>query len=127
MGPCKVDETIAVLEAEPLVADSDIKSYSMSNFSYAIKDSAFKKIINLPMRTPFAVTVDKRIIYYGFYMPLIASSTCDQSITMHEDFTVKGIVMQLGYPGLYDGIDIADHRNDPDLLATLIAQSKLIP
>lgn len=77
-------------------------------------------------RTPFAVTVDKRVIYYAFYMPNYLSSSCDHSITMNIDWTSgNSIYLRLGYPGQLQGVPIEDKRNDPELLATLKAEGKL--
>lgn len=125
-GPCKVDETIAQLAETIFIENEEILSYSSAKHLFNLKESAIKKVKLLKDKTPFAVTVDKKVIYYGIYKPLISSSSCDLSITMHIGFeSNNSIVMELGYPLLYDAMDIKDKRNDPYLLATLGAQGKL--
>lgn len=75
---------------------------------------------------PFAVTVDKQVIYYGFFKPIISSSSCDHSITMDLDWTSGNkITLKLGYPGQVQGVTIDDKRNDSKLIATLRQQGKL--
>ena len=79
-------------------------------------------------RTPFAITVDKQVIYYGLFKPSISSSSCDHSITMDVSWSsASKIVLRLGYPGQLPGVTIDDQRNNPILLASLEKQGKLQP
>lgn len=125
-GSCKVDGSIAVLQETPLLTNDDIIQYTRSNYKYSLTISGVTKVKVLKGRTPFAITVDKEIIFYAVYMPAYLSSTCFESITMDLDWTVSNnIVMNLGYPGSLTGTVIDDRRNNAKLLATLSGQGKL--
>jgi hypothetical protein len=52
-----------------------------------LKDLDIQKVKTFQDFTAFAVTVDKQVIYYGFFKPSISSSSCDHSITMDLDWT----------------------------------------
>src|SRR5215203_3963132 len=81
-GKCQVDAATVTLETLPLVTNNDILWYSKKNYEFGLAASSIQKINSLGGRSAFAVTVDKKIIFFGVYMPLIMSSTCDHSITM---------------------------------------------
>lgn len=96
------------------------------DYTFRLTAAAIQKLKALSDRTPFAVTVDKQVIYYGFYKPGFSSASCDQSITMDILWTTDyAIHLRLGYPGLLQGTTIEDSRNDPKLIATLKKQGKL--
>lgn len=127
-GPCKVDEAIAQLDETAFIKNEEILSYSSGKRLFNLAESATEKVKLLMDNVPFAVTVDKEVIYYGIYKPPYSSSSCDLSITMHIGFeSPNSIAMQLGYPVLYDDIGFVDKTNDPFLLTTLAAQGKLRP
>jgi hypothetical protein len=60
---------------------------SQSNYQFKLKDLDIQKVKTFQDFTAFAVTVDKQVIYYGFFKPSISSSSCDHSITMDLDWT----------------------------------------
>ena len=123
---CRVIPSLARLESSPLVQNRQIKEYSAGNFAFTVTADALERIKALPGRTAFAVTIDRKVVYYGFYMPAIMSSTCFESITMDISWTNPRIFMSLGYPGIFSP-QVEDQRNHPDLLRTLEAQGKLRP
>ncbi len=125
-GKCQIDPTASALEDAAVIKNNDILFYFKSSHEFKLSNEAFQKVKTFLGRTPFAVTVDKQVIYYGFFMPSIMSSSCDHSITM--DIAWPGdnkVVLRLGYPGLPAGATIDDQRNNSRLLATLKAQDKL--
>lgn len=122
-GKCQVNASTITLKNEPLVANDEIITYSNDDHTYTVTRATVQKIVALPGRTPFALTINKEIIFTGFYMPLIMSSTCEHSITMSTGVQNK-IFMNLGYP-YFSTTGIDDKRNDPSLLAILHAQGKL--
>lgn len=125
-GKCQVDPSTAVLQNSPTVNNGDIVEYSPTAYTFKLSDNAIEKIKNLKDFAAFAVTVDKRVIYYGFFKPAYSSSSCDHSVTMDIDWAANDkILMSLGYPGPMQSITIADERNNPLLIATLQAQGKL--
>ena len=127
-GKCQVDPSTTRLQNSALVSNDDILWYDESDHEYRLTTSAVQKINGLQGRTPFAVTVDKQIIYLGIYMPPIMSSTCEHSITMYASTQANTAYMMLGYPGWIrtpGTSTINDQRNDASLLAALKAQGKL--
>ena len=125
-GKCQVDAATAVLQDSAIVLDSDIITYSKSDYRFTLKFAAMQKIEALSDGTPFAVTVDKQVIYYGIFKPNFSSSFCDQSITMAVDWLAgNSIVLSLSYPGPSSVTTINDRRNNPKLIAMLQHQGKL--
>jgi len=124
-GKCQVDAAASVLNATPLVRNQDIIDYSKGNHRFRLSAEAVAKVKDLN-RIPFALTVDKKVIYYGIFKPIYSSSSCEHSITMGQDGPGNNEVsVRLGYP---DGLVIAsieDKRNDGLLLSTLKKQGKL--
>ncbi|HSC55069.1 MAG TPA: hypothetical protein VLC98_15665 [Phnomibacter sp.] len=125
-GRCQVDAATALLQDTPTVRDQDILAYSQTGCQFRLTEPAIQSVKTFKDFTPFAVTVDKQVIYYGFFKPGISSSSCDHSITMDIDW-VSGdkISLKLGYPGELPGATIDDERNHQKLVATLNSQGKL--
>ncbi|SFQ05118.1 hypothetical protein [Hymenobacter arizonensis] len=125
-GKCEIDASSAVLEDAAIIQNQEILEYAKTSYQFKLADPAVQKTKALGDRTPFAVTVDKKVIYYGFFKPGYSSSSCDHSITMDLDWTTGNrISLKLGYPGPLQGVTIEDRRNNPVLLATLNKQGKL--
>jgi len=126
MGKCQVDASTVVLQNTPIVTNRDIIEYSPTVYTFKLSDNAIEKIKILKDFTAFALTVDKRVIYYGFFKPGYSNSSCAHSITMDIDWMANDkILMNVGYPAPIQGITIDDERNNPTLMATLQAQGKL--
>lgn len=125
-GKCQIDPLVSVLQDTAIIKNQDILKYSKSNYQFTLTDIAIHKVKTFRDFTPFAVTVDKQVIYYGFYKPSISSSSCDHSITMNLDWTSGNkINLRIGYPSLLQGVTIEDERNNSNLMATLRNQGKL--
>lgn len=122
-GKCQVDASSAVLQDIPIVKNQDVLAYSKTDYQFTISDDSIKKLRELADNAPFAVVVDKQVIYYGIVKPFYSSSTCENSITMNNFEASDKITMNLGYAGADRNID--DQRNNPKLLATLRNQGKL--
>lgn len=121
-GKCEVEK--GETESTPLIANEDILGYSPGEHRFRIKDTAAGKVKALNDGTPFAVSVNGRVIYYGFFKPGYSSSSCFHSITMELPFEGK-VFLRLGYPGTIEGVTVADLRNHPELISALSAQGKL--
>ena len=125
-GNCQVNGGTALLQDLPLANNSDIISYSPASYQYQLSDAAIQKVKTLDERNAFAVTVDKKVIYYGLVKLNIFSSSCDHSITMDIMWASSNkIQFNLGYPGQLPGSLIDDQRNNSALVAALQAQGKL--
>jgi hypothetical protein len=124
-GKCQIDPVGSVLEDTAFVKNNNIIAYSAANFRFKLSDPSIQKINKFYDGTPFAVTVDKNIIYYGIFKPGFSSSTCDHSITMDIYFSTNEIGLNLGYPGTSPNSVIDDQRNNALLIGTLKKQGKL--
>lgn len=125
-GKCQVDASASALQDTATIRNQDILEYSQTDYQFTLTSASIQKIKTFKDFTPFAVTVDKQVIYYGFFKPGISSSSCDNSITMDLDWaSTNKILLRLGYPGQLQGVAIADERNDPRLIMTLKNQGKL--
>lgn len=124
-GKCQVNAATAILKPTPLIANNEIISYDPDEFTFTVSAAAGQRVREMGGRTPFAITVDSKVIYYGVYMPSIMSSTCDASITMDNLLAGNNkLSMRLGYPWQM-GVSIDDNRNDALLVATLRKQGKI--
>ncbi len=125
-GKCQIDISASVLQDTATIKNYDILEYSKTNYKFKLTPHAIQKVRNFRDFTPFAVTVDKQAIYYGFFKPSFSSSSCDNSITMDVDWSTSNkISLRLGYPARLQGTTIDDQRNNPRLLAALKNQGKL--
>ena len=122
---CQVDPATAVLQDVPVISNDEILTYSRGNHLFSLTDGGKQDTEQFNTYHAFAVTVNKEVIYYGFYKPFTSSSSCDHSITMYISFPSRTLVMNLGYPSPMPGIAIDDQRNNATLLAALNAQGKL--
>ena len=122
-GKCQVNGTSSILEDTAFVKNSDILSYSKASYQFTLTEKMIQKISLLNEGTPFAIVVDKQVIYYGIIKTLNSSSSCTSSITMNHIVSGNKITMNLGYAGA--DVNIDDQRNNPKLIATLKNQGKL--
>ena len=124
---CQVDASTAVLEITPIITNEDILSYSKTKHEIKLSGLVYEKLKKLSDQTPFAVTIDKKVLYYGVLKPGYSSSSCNHSITM--DYVLPGnkVGFHLGYPGDMAAGTIDDIRNHPLWLNTLNNQRKLTP
>jgi hypothetical protein len=123
-GKCKVDAGSATLKDTPLLTNRDFLEYRTDDYDFKLTKDACQKIKDLTPRTPFAITVDKKVIYYAMFMPSFMSSTCDQSITM--DLRLENMIhMSLGYPWAMGSDPVDDQRSNRELLTALKKQGKL--
>jgi hypothetical protein len=125
-GKCQVDGSKSAIESTAFITNDDILEYSQGEHEFKLTDNGIQKIKAMGDRTSFALTVDGKVVYYGFFKPSFSSSSCDHSITMDLSLSSGDkILMRLGYPGLVQGMQVEDKRNDPMLMATLDDQGKL--
>lgn len=122
-GQCAVNPVTAVLENNAFIKNDEIISYDMAAYSYQLSTTAMQKINALQPRVPFAFTVNKEIIFLGINMPMVLSSSCNNSITMSG--LSREIWLRLGYPGITAGTVIDDQRNNSKLIDALRSQGKI--
>ena len=125
-GKCQIDPAASVIRDTATISDQDILEYSPATYELKLSDIAYQKVKKISDGTAFAVTVDRQVIYYGFYKPSISSGSCEHSITMNIAFSSESkIVFNLGYPDRSNNTTIDDQRNNAKLLATLKLQGKI--
>ena len=115
-----------VLEDNPLVEYSDLMEYDSKEYTFTLSASALESIGDL-FGSAFAVTVDKEVIYTGYFWSALSSAIVEWVII---DLTmgVRGdkVLVQLGYPWTMDDWDIPDKRNDRSILSVFARDGKLV-
>ena len=118
-----INEQAAKIQDSILISYEEIISYNPKTFNFEISPEARKR---LQYYTPFAVTVDREIIYTGYFWTSLSSRSVDWVVIDLLFADENKLHVQLGYPGLMDGISIPDKRNDPRILEVLRRDNKLI-
>ena len=125
-GKCKIDASHSVLQDTPIIRNQDILEYSQREYQFKLTDSGLLRMSCFQLYTPFAVTVDKQVVYYGLFIPSIWSNSCYHSIIMTNDIWSRDkINIRLGYPGELPTEKMLDERNNTRLLDRLKIQGKL--
>ena len=83
-GKCQIDPALSVIQNSPTINNRDILEYWKTTYEFKLSDAGFEKVKSFKDRTAFAVTVDKKVIYYGFFKPSYSSSSCD-NYNLHRD------------------------------------------
>lgn len=115
-----------VLEAKPLIKDSEISYYEKEQGWFVIKKDIYNQIKDFGREHGFAVVVDGRIIYCGYFMPVYASYLIVGSATAEPLMaTYYKFLVQFAY--VLNGTDFSylDKRNDSALLVALSATGRL--
>jgi hypothetical protein len=126
----EIDETKITLEEKPLINYKDIMSYDPGAHVFKITSSArdrIKSLANSLHTCTFAMVADKEIIYTGYFWASFSSAICPW-LTIDPIFAQYAgeLKVQLGYPGVMEGISIPDRRNDERLLGILRHDGKLL-
>jgi hypothetical protein len=105
----------------------EILSYSPKNYTFTITESCANRLNGFHIHgTPFAVTIDKQIIYTGYFWCGFSSSMVDWITIDPLNYGGKNkLRVSLGYPGLIQGDYIPDDRNDYRILEVLRRDGKL--
>lgn len=123
-GKCQVAPNSAVMQNTSIVKNEDIIEYVKAEYQFTLSATAAQRIKALNNDgAAFAVTIDRKVIYYGIYKPYYSSSSCANSIIMSYPMSDNKITMSLGYAGTDNNIN--DQRNNPGIIATLTKQGKL--
>jgi hypothetical protein len=125
-----INESI-VLDDSALINDSEIYSYNMSTFTFQISAAKAQWLndfqTNKTHGRAFAVTVDKTIIYTGYFWASFSSSSVDWIVIDPLNYSRQNtLTVRLGYPGLFPQMVIPDLRNDPRLIELLRITNRLI-
>lgn len=115
-----------VLDETPVLTYDEIRSYDSNSCTFEIDHAAAVRMKDL-FGSAFAVTIEDEVIYTGYLWSGFSSMTVDWVVTdllrMESSDELK---MELGYPGLMEGMEIPDNRNDRRLLSVFHRDGKLI-
>ena len=132
----KVGNTAKIINSTVKLSDTviiyydEIKSYNSDTYTFTVTESCADKLndfVNNHIHgTPFAVTVDREIIYTGYFWCGFSSSSVDWITIDPLNYSGKNqLRVSLGYPGLFQGDYIPDNRNDYRILDLLRVDGKL--
>lgn len=128
--PTTSDEIITgseKLAKNPIINYHDIIYYDSTEYYFKIgtgKAEEMNKINWVTQGTAFALTINKSIIYTGYFMPGYSSSGI-RWFTMDPFSTDGRIFIGLGYPVDYTPLRSIDPRNDKRIIDLLISDNKL--
>ncbi|MHC1702881.1 MAG: hypothetical protein AB9846_03130 [Tenuifilaceae bacterium] len=126
----KINESTVITEANPLIYYSDFISYNPSSYIFEISSVSKERVENLEhtvLGIPFAIKVDNKLVYTGYFWPSYSSAICNwiimDPLRLYSGNELKVV---LGYPGLVNGEAIPDKRNDRRILDVFRRDNKLI-
>jgi hypothetical protein len=115
------------LSKNPIVNYHDIMSYDSTERYLQIETSKAEELNHISwdtQGTAFSLTIDKMIIYSGYFMPSYSSSGADWFIIDPLSIDSK-IYIRLGYPGELLRLLYIDPRNDDRIISLLRKDNKL--
>ena len=123
-----ISSSITLHEA-PLIAYPDFKSYNSKKHIFKISDAAAQAVMDQEHSVhglAFAVTANGELVYTGYFWPSYSSAGCQwiviDPLMMFGDNELRVV---LGYPGLMEGADIPDERNNELILDIFRRDGKL--
>ena len=130
-GTCKIIDSSAIMSDSALVKYDEIISYDMRDYSFKVSDRIadwLNDFENNRIHTrAFALTIDKEVIYTGYFWAGFSSAMCGWIVIDPLNYSGKNeLDVRLGYPGLIARDTISDNRNDKRLLDVLRMDKKLI-
>jgi hypothetical protein len=126
----KIINSSVILSDSIIISYDNILSYNPDTYTFTVTEKTANYLNDFKYKsihgTPFAVTVDKQIIYTGYFWAGFSSATVDWVTIDPLNYSGKNqLRVQLGYPGLVQGDYIPDNRNDKRILDVLQRDSKL--
>lgn len=126
----KIINSTVKLSDSVIIYYDEIKSYNSDTYTFTVTESCANKLNDFKNNhihgAPFAVTVDKKLIYTGYFWCSFSSSSVDWVTIDPLNYSGKNqLRVSLGYPGLFQGDYIPDNRNDYRILDFLRTDGKL--
>jgi hypothetical protein len=126
----KIINGSVILSDSVIIYYDEIVSYNSDAYTFTLNESSANRLNDFKNNhihgTPFAVTIDKEIIYTGYFWCGFSSSMVDWVTIDPLNYSGKNqLRVSLGYPGLILGDYIPDDRNDIRILNILRRDSKL--
>lgn len=130
MGSKAIIESSIILNDSSLIEYADINTYDPETHRFSLTASANQALAKIGSEKlhgrAFALTLDREIVYTGYFWAAFSSSICDWvyvdplSFANNSFFEVK-----LGYPWYSPEMQIPDNRNNSELLEILQQDGKL--
>jgi len=129
-GTDAINTSSVILEDTPLIRYADILWYDSVAHTFKITEAPAKWLndfqTNHSHGKAFAVTIDRKILYTGYFWAAFSSASCNWITIDPLNYSGKNeLRVSIGYPGLMPGVTIPDHRNDKELMEILEADNKL--
>ena len=126
----KIINSTVKLSDSVIIYYDEILSYNSDTYTFTVTESCANKLNDFKNNhihgKPFAVTVDKELIYTGYFWCGFSSSMVDWVTIDPLNYSGKNqLPVSLGYPGIFQGDYIPDNRNDYRILDILRRDSKL--
>ena len=115
------------LSKNPIIYYSEIVSYDSTNHYFQIETTKAQELNQKKWSvqgTAFSLTINKLIIYSGYFMPSYSSLGIDW-ITIDPLSIDSKIRVSLGYPVDWNQLKDRDPRNDVRIIDLLIKDNKL--
>lgn len=115
-----------VLEDSAVVKYEDILWYDSDTHIFKVSSKTANWLNDSQIHgKAFAIAINKEIIYTGYFWASFSSSFCNWVVIDPLNYGNNELSVELGYPGLVQGIIIPDNRNDNRLLEILRLDNKL--
>jgi hypothetical protein len=126
----KIINSSVILSDSVIIYYDEILSYNSDTYTFTLTASSADRLNDFKNNhihgTPFAVTINKEIIYTGYFWCGYSSSMVDWVTIDPLNYSGKNqLRVSLGYPGLILGDYIPDNRNDDRILDILSRDRKL--
>lgn len=126
---CAIKNSSVKVREEPLISYADFKSYNSKKHIFKISAAAagvIKDQEHSVFGLAFAMVANEKVVYTGYFWPSYSSSSCQWIVI--DPFMIFGeneLRVVLGYPGLFEGADIPDERNNELILDIFRRDGKL--
>jgi hypothetical protein len=126
----KIINSTVHLSDSVIIYYDEILSYNSDTYTFTVTESCANKLNDFKNNhihgKSFAVTIDKELIYTGYFWCGFSSSMVDWVTIDPLNYSGKNqLPVSLGYPGLIQGDYIPDNRNDYRILDILRRDGKL--
>ena len=107
-----------------LFTQNEIISYSISNQSMTLTESALRKLKSVRIDTSFVACVNRKPIYLGKIWSDLLSSSCSGIVLKIPDDNSAQVSLEAGYPD-HSYFTGSDKRSNKSILDALRASGKL--
>ena len=114
------------LSSNPIISYDELLKYNSKTHQFSVPPSTVDKLED-KFGSAFAVTIDKEVIYTGYFWAAYSSATVNWvTIDILEGVRDNKLEVSLGYPWMISEWNIPDNRNNRRLLSVFARDGKLI-